>query len=89
MFALLDMIVSIGTLILPTKLSVLILISLFMIKYINIEEGAVMKNNQGVVRCDDCVGKPSYLFLIIYIEFCINMQRGVNPQPTPYRYART
>ena len=55
LLTLLDTLVAIWTLIMPNSSSMLILIITFIIK-----ERLIMTNNEGVVNCDDYVGKPSY-----------------------------
>ena len=41
-----------------------------------------MTNNEGVVNCDDYVGKPSYC-PYYRIEYVYRPQWGANPRPTP------
>ncbi len=65
LLAILDTLVTIGTLILPAQISIVIVIILFVINIVVKRRRKLMKNNKGVVAVD-YVGKPSYLFLLEY-----------------------
>jgi len=52
--AILDTLTSIMTLILPTWISIILLLILFFIKLINRMEGNIIKNNSGVINCGVC-----------------------------------